>query len=387
MTLYVVRVADPPPGTDWRAMVPGQYLYDITGITATLSTGINTPTLAMKDSGLALLDGTYKNVPTAAPPIVSGIPATRFSDGITSQGVVADPIITWLADWSIEAWFRRSTALGVPVVQAQDGTGAVTTVNFQASIDASGALFVSGGPSAGVDAFWITAAGVFPFDGDGHQVVFTYDSGADVVSCYLDGNPVTITNMFGNPFNLAGIDHVGIMGPVFGSAGTSPYVGAQVSIYDHGLSSVEVFNHFVARNVGPAYVAMVLGDNPAAYYQLNDQGAVGGGRTPALTVTDGTTEVVRVGDGFPATPLNGPYAYSWQPRLPADTQTPDGLVTTVGIPRLILPAGYTIGTRTPDLAGTDQWSDIAVWWDDSYQNSTIALQRYAFPPGATLRPY
>src|SRR5690348_14913764 len=74
------------------------------------------------------------------------------------------------------------------------------------------------------------------------------------------------------------------------------------------------------------------------------------GRHVDLTVTNGTDEVLAIPSGFGPPPGAGPYEYAWQPDLNSSSQSADGLLTTVAIPRLLLPAGYVVGSRTDHFA-------------------------------------
>lgn len=384
MPLYIIRPDPPPVGEDWLSTVPGQYLYNVTGIYATLTTG-GTPTTVMRDSSPHALDGAYVNTPEGAPPIVQGIAATKFDDGTKTTGVVADPIIDWTGDWSVEGWFRSAVGANYDLVQAQQGAAFSTAVSLRVAIDVSGIIFVEGFPISGPDALWETAALAFPNDGLKHQLTVTYDQGTDTILCYVDGASVPITNLFGVPFDLTGIDHVGIVGQVPVSVGGSTFEAAMVAIYPTALSPTAVAFHYGARINGADYVTLVLADNPGAFYQLNDQGGAGGGRQVTLNITDGSNDVERICSGFDALTSPGPYAWSWLPKLNSASESPDASTVTVPLPKEILPAGYTIGTQTLDIEPTDQWSEIAIWWNSDIMDSTQNVTPYEYPPGALLR--
>lgn len=385
MTLRTVAVPDPTPGLDWSTVVPGQYLYDITGITATLETG-GTPTTVMADSSGNNHNGTFANAPEGAAPIIAGVAATRMGDGVGTRGLVNDGVIDWSGSWAVEGWFRSPFVDQINPINAQIGAVSSPARFFQTFVTVAGELAVAGGPAAGGDAFWSSATGVYAFDNTRHQVGFAYDAGTDTIIAVYDGTNVPMTNMFGNPFNIAGLDHVAVMGDVVGAGTTIPTDGAMVSLYGHALTVGDFASHYVLRDNGGDFIEEVQSDMPGGFWELRDQGGPGGGRQVGLLVTNGNDDIVLIPSGFPDVATDGPFAYSWQPNLQASTQTPNGQVTTIAIPRLLLPAGYTVGTRTLDLAVTDRWSNITVWWSDAAMDSLNPVNPYAYPPGATLVP-
>jgi hypothetical protein len=82
--------------------------------------------------------------------------------------------------------------------------------------------------------------------------------------------------------------------------------------------------------------------------------------------------------GFPAAPSGSPFNYTWMTGLAAHSSVVSDTIITAAIPDLILPAGYTIGTFTPDIQPTDQWSNIVIWWDSDYMDYVHNAQRYDF---------
>lgn len=386
MTQYALAVPTPPPGTDWSTTVPGIYLYDVTGITATLDTGAPGIPLFHDASGNGY-DGVYSPGadPTLAvnqfgqPGAVAGNDAVRMLavvDFVDVAEVQTPMAIDVSHDVSVEWWMRATVAngglptfdcsrLGVPQVTvfvANDGT-----ITFQ---------------RAG-DALYVTDPGAFPLDGDWHLIDCCFDFDAPY-RCNVDGVPVVIASEA--PIGSRGVLNASIdeLAWSVDAAAALQYFD-ESALYPLALSDGQCAIHYLERIGIIGYESAVLADGAQAYYHWDE--LIGGvGRTPGLAVTNGTNEVVLIGDGFAAQTTPGPYRYSWQPKQPNDTRAPDGLLTTVGIPELLLPGGYTIGTRTPDLDSNDQWSNVVVWWDDSIQQQQSPAAQYGYPPGATLRP-
>ena len=72
--------------------------------------------------------------------------------------------------------------------------------------------------------------------------------------------------------------------------------------------------------------------------------------------------------------------YTWVMGPNVNRQSPGGASNVVGLPQLILPAGYTVGTVTPAIGPYDQWSRITVQWDAArFSQVTLdTLQAYNY---------
>ena len=81
-----------------------------------------------------------------------------------------------------------------------------------------------------------------------------------------------------------------------------------------------------------------------------------------MEITDGTNIV-----GLYPAPQGSPGIdlYSWIVDLADNSVSPQSNQITTSIPALVLPGGYTIGSRTPAMASSDQWSNVAIWWNDN----------------------
>lgn len=394
MTLYVERPPNPTAGVDWSYMVPGRYLERITGITATLTTVALPSTVALDASGNGH-DGTYGG---PGPGVLFGM---YVGNGLGSTGP-----ISLVGNWSVEGWYQSvSSVPGLWDLMFIENTFATPDANVSIN-PANGSVQIEWNKVAGAGNRWFAfcAAGTVPIDANPHYWVLTVVG--NVPTFYLDGVAKATAVLVAGTAELAANWNLWVPGPFGGGphgppmfvpgivagddaiessiSGGSTSVLDEYAWYSHGLTAGQVAAHYAAGLVGiGAYTAAVLADAPFGYWHLDDV-ASGTGRTPGLFVTDGTDQVALIPDGFSAQTTPGPYFYSWLPTLAADTRDPTGTITTVAIPKLILPAGYSVGTRTPDIQPGDQWSDIAVWWNDDAQRSQAAVDAFLYPPGALL---
>jgi hypothetical protein len=382
MALYVERPPAPAAGADWRYTVPGIYLERITGITATLDTLASFPTVAVDASGNGN-DGSYQTIngDPFVPGLVVGDLACDFSTnafGPNTVDHVQTPaaLIDFTTDFSIVCLWENPTVAptSFDVYATQQPPGFNTGLLFNVSDGVLGAMRLD---NAGFN-FWQTVAGPIPYDGLPHLLAVTR-TGA-TIKFYVDG--VLIVNAFnvGAP-NPGPQDDAGING--FGGFGTNATLTVdEFGVWRRVLTAGEIAGLQAARGSFAAYSAAVFALTPDAYYHLDDV-PVSTGRTPGLFVSDGTDAVLLIPDGFPAQTTPGPYRYSWSPTLRASNRDPTGTITSVAVPQLILPGGYVVGTRTPDIAPADQWSDVAIWWNDDAQRRA-SLGPYVFPGPAHL---
>lgn len=383
MTLRTVPVPDPPPGEDWQTVVPGQYLYAITGITATLTT-LGAPSVMVDATGNGN-DGFYTSATPPYPQPVAGLvvgdDAMQFNDlTATSEAshasIPATPV-DWAQPWSVEFWIEVDGITDAPAggVYGLDGggnTGAAVTV-FN-----TGDVVISAFTGAGLEA-QPYAVGTVPL-GAGHYVVATWDGTNYLLTVDTVSQTPTATIVGGAPLTTTAPVGIATFPP---GGGTSASIMDELAFYPTVLGAGSQSVHFGLQADFAAYSTAVLSDGPAAYYHLDDVGE-GDGRQVALEITNGQLLLELIPTGFPDLTSTGPFAYSWQPNLNSSTQTPNTALTTIAIPQLILPAGYTVGTDTLDIAAGDQWSNITVWWDDSIMDSLSPIDLYAYPPGALL---
>lgn len=385
MPLYVIRPPNPPVGTDWSAAVPGQYLYDITGITALLTTSAGNPATALDSSGTGS-DLAYNN-----PDVGFGIAGYVTGDTMVQNLSLSTDFIasgtvdmSWIVgnDLFFNVWTDEvpPSGSGPPMVAF---SGAASDLTFDATHDALPAGHVAlelNWRNTDTSVGFIAANGVY--SAGRHMVSVRLDLGATGGQFYLDGVPFGAFSTFsGSPPDL---DVTGTL-----SIGGKQNLNAPFPFYDEvavgGNATVDAdfANLYALRNNFAGYTAAQLGLGPQMYYHLDETG-VGVGRQVTFEVTDGSSTVEEIPTGFAEVTIAGPFQYSWQPKLASSSQTQAGASTTVAIPRLLLPAGYTVGSRTLDLGANDQWSDIAIWWDSTEMDRRDGNYDYVFPPGYKL---
>lgn len=383
VTLRTVPVPNPPAGADWQTTVPGQYLYAVTGITATLSTPNAWPT--MHDSSGNHYDGTYVSsdhsvgaADLSRPGAVTGNNSVNV-EPVSSTGIITMTVIRAMAincshDFTFEFWVRQTAGSNVSVIaDVQDTISPFITV----AIEPDGSIAMV---RRGIENY-ITAAAAFPFDDDFHLVSVCFSFTGTYVCC-VDGVSQTIATT--TPPGSRGIAPTSVHEIDFGRSPNADVQGwDEVALYPVVLSAGQCAARYASRSSAAGYAAGVIGDGAQAYYRL-DEVAPGTGRQVVLQITNGQLILEEIPTGFADLTSPGPYSYSWDPNLNSSTQVPTTELTTVAIPQLILPAGYTIGTVTLDISPADQWSDITVWWDDTIMDSLSPIDVYAYPPGALL---
>lgn len=383
MALYVIRPDNPPPGEDWLASVPGQYLYNVTGVYATLVTGDPAPTTMVDASGNGW-DGDYNPsgpYPLSVPGLVAGNGAKYFGPSdfpnvcanAQANGAILDPA----NDFTVEFWMQMDTGY-LTIGKAIQFGNAFPVSPVQIAIDNDGNVTGDRKGSISQQAGGFDASAVIT-DGLPHHYVMTFTALA--IRLYIDKNE--LTPIVSDPLagTVAPMPYVRINDPDFDRG-----LGAifdEVALYPSALSGADVAAHYDAAGVSfDAYVAAVLADLPAAYYHMSDGESTG--RQVTLSITDSNNETERVPSGFDPLATPGPYAWSWLPKLNSAAENATSATITVPLPTLLLPAGYTIGTKTLDIESTDQWSDIAIWWNSDAMDASQEFNPYAYPPGATL---
>lgn len=380
MTLRTVQVPNPPAGEDWSTTVPGRYLYNVTGITANLTTGGPNP--VMVDSSGNGNDGVYifTNAIYASrhlhqPGLVAGgfalrprdvTPPDTFAIGLQPAGVP----VSLSGDLSVDFLVQVDAACTVFTVPFVDFTsGQDLSMEFTDGFDTQ--VFAA-----------TTTAGFFApapiFDGAIHHVAMTAPA-AGPVRVYIDG--VALAVVFA-PARL--------VGPTTTFLATSPSgpilegLLDELAVYQSVLSPTRIAAHIAAAGVDQAaYTAAVLADAPAEYFHFDDQPG-GVDQAVTLEVAEANIVVEQIPTGFNVVPGAGVYAFSWQTKLAAGAQIPSGSHTTVALPPLILPAGYVLRSHTYGIGPDDQWSDIIVWWNDDAMMANDAWNPFVYAPGAHL---
>lgn len=383
MVLRTVTVPNPAIGTDWSSTVPGKYLYDLTGITATLTTPNTFPPLVdSSGNGITMqnfpITGQDSSLMYGYPGAIPGdtalrsyfIPATGSNTGF---GRSTPSAMAWNVDFSIECWFRSA---GIATTCVPFGVATPGPAFLQAEIATNGTMRIRRAPP---DAY-NTATGAVLFDDTWHHYVWVFPF-AGAVTFWRDGVQVPTTVQ--TPVGLRGAVPAADIASSIATGAHATFFEDECAIYPVALTGVQVAVHYAARASFATYSAAVLADAPSMYYHLDESNS-GGGRQVALEVTDGVSIVELVPTGFEVAATGNTFTYSWQPRLQARAEAADFTTITVPCPELILPAGYTVGTLTPELRAGDQWSNILLWWDDALQTATQQADAYQYAPGAHL---
>lgn len=383
MTLRVTTLPNPAVGKDWSTLVPGNELWDVTGIVATLKTAVaGPPSFATVDAAILAVsptgyyplndaanpmtdhsghgnNGTYDpdatgHVTLGGAPIFAGATSAAITTGTPGYIGKANMVAGLMAgDWWVAMSYQRGA----------DDTGRAY-VFFETAVGNIG-LIIFGSTEAGdatsqawrgtaVGSFEATFSPVIPNGAVDCMTVVVYHAGTGVYDWYNNGV---------------------LVGSVADSGAATVASPTIAHIGQYGDTATRRFGP-VAWGTGALTAAQV-----AAMYPPTSGGT---GRTPSLVVTDGTHVLQTIGQGFAAPATAGPYAYSWQPGVSSNTATPAGTTISIAIPKLIVPAGYVLETVTPDLIGTDQWSNLAVWWSTDIMDALGEVSPYAYPPGAFL---
>lgn len=383
MVLHIVNVPDEAPGADWSHTVPGKYLYDVTGVTAVLNASA---ALQMVDATGNGNDGHYTAGGGSVLADWLGQPGAFVDNAAVQMLNAGDPAgflqatrvgattMVWNGDITIEFW-ARIDATGNPVLIYDSANG---TTGATVGIALDGGILLTLGNGEGYESVAIPAM----FDGAWHYCAVALPFASNVSFTFDATNPAILSQV------LPGLRfHQPTTDSGYSSPNGGPNVDTwwdEVAVYPVALSVLQRQAHFSASALGFAvYSGAVLADAPAMYFHLADQGGPGG-RQVALEITDGTQTIELVPSGFAIDPAVGTTTYSWQPRLQARARSSDGTLLTVPTPELHLPAGYTLGTFTPDLGPDDQWTGIIIWWDDAYQTAQQAADSYLYAPGAHL---
>lgn len=383
MSLRVVQVPDPPPGADFSYTVPGEYLERITGITATL-------TAAPVQLG-QMYAFTYDDT--------TGL-GTFYKDGV-AFGSTVNPVLP--TDGTMVQVTLAGSIFGTTVY---DELAMYDLVLSAADI---AALYAAA--SANYSTYQATVMGLLPnayylcepFPGDGTMVNFagggsdltyqlTAPPGAQVPGLVPGGLAIRNAGDYiaTGPFPPIGAGSFSIIGWIHPDPGNSGLLLCNLEdVSGNGIIS------FVSRNVAGQPLMEVsrvthLSGPPLQQDFASSVGVWTNGpvadphRQVTLTVTNDTDEVIQVPTGFVEVVTAGVYQYSWQPDLNSSAQTPGAEVTTVPIPPLILPAGYTIASDTFGIGANDQWSNVTVWWDSNIMDAQAAQSAYLFPPPVHL---
>jgi Concanavalin A-like lectin/glucanases superfamily len=359
MVLRVQPVPAPAAGRDWTYTIPGGFRFDLKAVQATLATPFATTTLAdSSGNGLNLTiggAGTHLNWARAGP--YGGgtknyaLLGDQSGAGAGPQMFTVGSALFNTANMSIDALVNLATGadnLDSQVAVRQAGSTVQAALDFQPNSHDPADLRGDAG-----NVFFSLATGFLP-RGGWHHVAVTAD-GTNWYA-YLDG--VLKATVAGHQPPAGG-------GPqYFIAAANGAFRGsiAAVAVYGATLSGGQIAAHAAATGSNAAYKAAVLADSPAGLWMLDDVGQMGS-RLATLEITNGTTTIADYPGGAISN-IAGSFTWTWASQAPGTAQSADATVNLVQIPDLILPAGYTVGTVTPDLGLADSWTNINIWWND-----------------------
>lgn len=383
MTLRTVQVPDPAPGADFGTVVPGRYLYNVTGITATLTTAGTLD--ALRDLSGNGNDGTYTS-PSAfgafGPPLLAGGGAWYPANAPGVPSFDAADIPHGLCDFDAPftvAWWQLFTP-------GMIGSGVAWLISFDAAVFAIFQIVATvgdGTPGNGQFAVlsgggpWVVDGQTMPGDGLPHHVALVWDMAN--LTLYVDGASVGWTVTGAPPFGPGPADAATLGNPDIGVG-----VYQDLAVIPSALSGGEIGTLYTAGASGTGgYELAVMMFGPTALYRL-DAAANSGARQVLLVVAAAESVVAMVPTGFAPPVALGPYRYSWQPGISSSSLASGGQAITVAIPPLILPAGYSVASFTLDIEPTDQWSAVTVWWNDDAMMASDAFNPFVYAPGAHL---
>lgn len=364
MAIQTVQVPAPAAGQDWLYVVPGQWYPYLFGVTATLGPAAASITTVPDESGNgrdATVDNSVNVFAGKAGPFGAG------SDNVAVRGQVAvsGPNAEYCrsgtlaafdtVNYSADGWFYIPStypAINVGMISYNSLAGTATKFSINTGSNRANPydlrILWSGAGRFTVPAFASCDAW--------HHVGFSYDG--TNARFYRDGTLQNTTAA--TPPAPAGGASVSGGGALDG--GNIIGFAAGPAFYASALPGASFAAHAAAAGSWAAYKAAVLADSPTALYKIGQLPTIPS-RTATLYVTNGTTTVLQVPAAFAAATANA-YIWSWQALGPGAQASTDGTVNAVPIPELAIAAGYVIGVRTLDLAGTDRWSNITLWFDD-----------------------
>lgn len=370
MAIRTITVTPPAAGTDWTYTVPGQWWPRLIGVIATLTTA-TTVTSVVDESGngrtATTLPVTSYVLGNVGPFSGGADNWSIFNPGPNTPGASnafaasASALALNTATFSADTWLKIPTAT--------NGISGIFGMFFNAGSGQKYGLNAADGSAnpdpATVDfsnsfrAFFATGPGRNAW----HHVGLTYDGATWTL--YIDG--------------ASAATHAGDPPPGTGTACSASAAGnrsagsitgnqAAVAYYGTALSGAQMAAHAAVSSSWGAYKTAVLADSPLAFYKVGAP-PVGASRISTLRVTDGTNAIIQVPANFSAATTQA-FIWSWQVLGTGVQSSTDGTINSVAIPELNVAPGYTIGTRTLDLAGTDQWSSITLWFDDGTNGGT-----------------
>lgn len=364
MAVRVVNVKPPAAGVDWSFTVPAQWLPYLYGVTATLTTAAALTGFPDEtgNGNTAFLNAgtTFYQVGAQGP----------YAGGANNYGVRRDN-----ADTGTNTGFATTNSMSAVAGAAftiecvasalqngGNGFDLAGVTNVAQNFDYFG-LSVAGdvadpynlrqivGGSGGITIATGAARGTF------HAIAMTWDGTTWrwYVDGVLKGSTVTLVpTLPGANFRV----HVAgnrAFGVPRGTCGATAF-------YNAALAAGNLANHAAALGSWTAFRAAALADTPLGLWGLNTI-PQGPSRIATLVLSDGTRTLAQYPAAFAAATADS-FTWSWQALGPGAQASTDGRINSVPIPELSVAAGYVVSSKTLDLAGTDQWGPITLWFDD-----------------------
>lgn len=380
MPLYVETLPDPVVGTDFTFVVPGQYVWDVLTVTAELEPRSNVVSGFMLDQSGNGRTGNYG--------FGGNTSGLTFIPGLVDGGLGVQSVTQWVGqvsltddpfagDYTVGFWRRHDVGLNNYTALVARAGGAIT-VRCNGNPPGFRAAFHMGRDPDGINpGDWFF--GSDPIPAGGHSYVWTYVAATGTGSFYLDGA------LYGSqsfPPHAMTRTTDSLEWGVVGATTTETY--DELFLFDRALSAGEISDLYATTVDGwDVYSSAVLALAPFAYWPLEDA-PLDGGRQVALEVTDGTRPLLDVAPTFGVSGTISTYTYTWQTWLSSGGGNPPLTLQSIALPQLILPAGYTIGSRTLDLSPVDQWRSVVLWWDSDMQDQRAGSDPFVYPPGAYL---
>lgn len=312
MARYVISVPNPAAGADWSYTIPGQWLLRIASVTAHLTTGSVNRTVALQVANGTAVVGKYSSgfpatgTPGSAGALISADSFNRANNagslGSTNGAGSSDP----------QAWTQ------------QVGTNGIISNMAYAPVAAATATLNLGTGDVDLSLTHVAA------DNNGFGIFLRYVDVNNYVNMLGDNTQCTLAK------RVAGVP-IGILAS-FGALGAGTVMRV--------------------ASVGPVLTVWLDGVQKGSASDNFQQGVTLAGMRMQGSSQRADNWIARVPGGATA------YDWTWVTGLNASSQSANGSAVTVGIPPLTLPAGYVIGTSTPDLAAGDQWSNITIWADN-----------------------
>jgi len=240
------------------------------------------------DQNLSEIVGQAPTTPQGSPTFITGkVNSALLLDGTDSVSVPSSTALNvgLQSGFTVEGWIRPSSvAFQQPVVEWNNGSGGIG-VHLWISVGAgAGSLFGNLIDTNGLSHQIFTAAGVVGTAQFQH-VALTYDRASGTTMFFVNGNPVSQTNLGSFTPDTRGNVYLGLRPS--GTAGGNRFSGAldEISIYNRSLTSNEVNSIYLAGAAGKCPVSISA---PSIVTQPADQSVYEGGSATFSVVAVGT---------------------------------------------------------------------------------------------------